>query len=259
MAKPIKWTTEKRKISDLVPHPDNPRRMTEKQTKDLTASLSKFDLAEIPVINTDNQLLAGHQRCKIMQLLDRGDEEIDVRVPTRKLTKKEASEYLIRSNKNTGEWDWDLLNENFEMKVLEDFGFEDFDFPEAGEGGAGGDGKPAPNYSRKIESPIYQIKGDKPEIADMIKCEKHQQLMAELESAEVPEDVREFLRLASYRHVVFDYGKIAEFYAHADAQIQDLMEKSALVIIDFDKAIENGFVMMSKELADITGKDYDKD
>lgn len=77
MPKPINWKTEARKISDLVPHPDNPRQMTEKQAADLTASLERFNLAEIPVINTDNQLLAGHQRLRIMQALGRGEEEID--------------------------------------------------------------------------------------------------------------------------------------------------------------------------------------
>ena len=38
--KPIKWKTEKRRVNDLVPHPDNPRILTKKQEKDLRASLA---------------------------------------------------------------------------------------------------------------------------------------------------------------------------------------------------------------------------
>ena len=64
----------------------------------------------------------------------------------------------------------------------------------------------------------------------------------------MPDDVKGFLMAAATRHIVFNYENIAEFYAHQDKDIQDLMEQSALVIIDYDKAIENGYIKMSKEL-----------
>ena len=46
----------------------------------------------------------------------------------------------------------------------------------------------------------------------------------------------------------FDYSKIANFYAHSSRECQELMENSALVIIDFNKAIENGFVRLTEEI-----------
>lgn len=55
--------------------------------------------------------------------------------------------------------------------------------------------------------------------------------------------------IAAERHTVFDYKKVADYYAHANAEMQNLMEMSALVIVDFDKAIENGFVKLSDELS----------
>ena len=134
----INWQTTKRKVNDLIPYDKNPRRLTEKQEKDLKKSLERFGLAEIPVINLDNKIVAGHQRLKIMQALGQGDEYIDVRIPNRALTDKEFQEYNIRSNKNTGEFDFELLQENFEIDDLKDWGFEeedktnieDFDSPE---------------------------------------------------------------------------------------------------------------------------------
>ena len=57
----------------------------------------------------------------------------------------------------------------------------------------------------------------------------------------------------------FDYGKIAEFYAHSNNIIQNLMENSALVIIDFNKAIELGYVCLKKELSDSYLEDYSND
>jgi DNA modification methylase len=121
------WHTEKRKISDLHPTEYNPRKLNKKQQADLTKSLEKFDLVEIPAINTDNQVLAGHQRIKILSVLGRGNEEIDVRVPDRLLSKEEADEYVIRSNKNVGDWDLEKLTEAFNLDDLKDWGFEDFE------------------------------------------------------------------------------------------------------------------------------------
>ena len=54
----LTWHNEKRKIKDLVPYVANPRQITDKQAKDLKASLDKFGLAEPIVINTDNTISA---------------------------------------------------------------------------------------------------------------------------------------------------------------------------------------------------------
>lgn len=84
----LSWTNEKRKVNDLLPYVYNPRKMSVSQMKTLQDSLNQFGLVEVPVINTDGTLIAGHQRCKALQLLGRGDELIDVRVPNRMLDEK---------------------------------------------------------------------------------------------------------------------------------------------------------------------------
>lgn len=58
------------------------------------------------------------------------------------------------------------------------------------------------------------------------------------------------------RHIVFSYSNIADYYAHSEKEIQNLFEESALVIIDFNKAIENGYVKLSKQIAELYGSDY---
>jgi hypothetical protein len=125
MNKKLEWRNEKRKISELIPFEKNARQLSEKQYNDLKKSLERFNLAEIPAINLDNKICAGHQRLKILADLYGKDFEIDVRIPNRKLTDKEFEEYNIRSNKNTGAWDFDLLVNNFELNELIDFGFEE--------------------------------------------------------------------------------------------------------------------------------------
>lgn len=83
---PLEWHTEKRKVKDLIAFEYNPRRLTEEKKQRLRASLEKFNLAEIPAINLDNKIIAGHQRVYVMLELDRGEDIIDVRVPNRMLT-----------------------------------------------------------------------------------------------------------------------------------------------------------------------------
>lgn len=121
---PLKWSTKKRMVNDLLPTEINPRKISDKQMSDLKKSLEKFNLAEIPAVNLDGKILAGHMRIKALQLLKRGQELIDVRVPNRLLTVAEAKEYLIGSNAITGSWDYNLLKTNFELNFLLDLGFD---------------------------------------------------------------------------------------------------------------------------------------
>tara|TARA_R110001592_G_scaffold268269_3_gene534519 strand:- start:35369 stop:36643 length:1275 start_codon:yes stop_codon:yes gene_type:complete len=109
----LKWTTESRKIKDLVPYEYNPRKLTESRKAKLQESLQYFDLAEIPAINLDNVIIAGHQRIKVLMEMGRGEEMIDVRVPSRQLTEVEFKKYNITSNLPTGFWDRDILDEAF--------------------------------------------------------------------------------------------------------------------------------------------------
>ena len=57
------------KISELKQAEYNPRRMTNKQYEDLKASLEKFGLVDPIIINSDNTVIGGHQRLKIVREL----------------------------------------------------------------------------------------------------------------------------------------------------------------------------------------------
>ena len=104
-------------------------------------------------------------------------------------------------------------------------------------------------YTNKIDGPVYEPTGDRPEIGSLLDTTKTNDLLAEIDSSDIPAEVAGFLRAAAHRHTVFDYRSIAEYYAHADKKTQELMERSALVIIDFGKAIDNGFVRLTEALA----------
>lgn len=114
MSVALTWHNEKRKVNNLLPYQHNPRKLSDEKRELLVKSLEKFNLVEIPVINLDDALIAGHQRIKVLQLLGRGEEEIDVRVPNRQLTGREFKEYNITSNVQVGVWDVDILNDVFD-------------------------------------------------------------------------------------------------------------------------------------------------
>ena len=103
-------------------------------------------------------------------------------------------------------------------------------------------------YTMKVNIPQYEITGECPELSDMLDSSKADELIQEIEGADVPEDVREFLIQAARRHNVFNYRNIAEYYAHAEPEVQRLFEKSALVIIDVNNAIANGYVQLSDDI-----------
>ena len=116
------------------------------------------------------------------------------------------------------------------------------------------------NYSRKIEAPIYTPKGEKPRLDDLYDTGKTQQLIRAIDAAEnIPEGEKVFLRAAAQRHTVLRFDRIADYYAHSGADMQTLMEDNALVIIDFDRAIELGFVQMTKEIAELVRDEYGDD
>ena len=102
----LTWRTDRRRVADLIPNDQNPRIMSPKQVEDLKRSLKKFNLVEIPVVDIDNRVLAGHQRIMVLKLLGREDEQIEVRVPNRKLTANEYDQYLLTSNRLHADWDW---------------------------------------------------------------------------------------------------------------------------------------------------------
>lgn len=102
-------------------------------------------------------------------------------------------------------------------------------------------------YTQKITAPIYEPNGPMPSILELCDKSKTNRLISDIKTSSATEQEKKFLIEAAHRHTVFNYGKIAEYYANSKKEIQRLMERSGLVIIDFDKAIQYGFVQLSEK------------
>jgi len=103
-------------------------------------------------------------------------------------------------------------------------------------------------YSKNIEAPVYEPKNEKPDLLELLDNSKTKRIISEIIDSKVDPDQKIFLIEAAKRHTVFNYERIADYYAHTSKEMQQLMERSALVIIDFDKAIEYGYVRLCEEI-----------
>lgn len=117
----MEWTTERRELSSLYENPKNPRRLSKFQGQELRKSLRKFGLCEPIVIQPDGEIIGGHQRYRILKKM--GAQHIDVSVPKSPLEPSDALELTIRLNKNTGDWDYDILANQWEAELLLESGF----------------------------------------------------------------------------------------------------------------------------------------
>ena len=115
---------ESKLIKDLKPATYNPRQISTKQFKDLKASIKKFGLVDPIIINQNgNVVVGGHQRLKICKEL----KHIEIDCVVLDLSKEEERELNIRLNKNSGEFDMDILANEFDIDQLVDWGFKHID------------------------------------------------------------------------------------------------------------------------------------
>lgn len=109
-------------------------------------------------------------------------------------------------------------------------------------------------YTTTIKIPQYEPTNNYVHPIMLVNSTKTNKLIKEIQQSNVSEDEKKFLIMAAQRHLVFNYSLIADYYSNASKEMQELMEKSALVIIDFNNAIANGYVKLSKNIEDIMKK-----
>jgi DNA modification methylase len=114
---------EKIEINKLQPASYNPRQISTKQYKDLKESIEKFGVVDPIIINKNMTVIGGHQRLKVCN--DLKHTEIDCVVLD--LTKEEERELNIRLNKSGGEFDMDILANEFDVEELKEWGFKEIE------------------------------------------------------------------------------------------------------------------------------------
>ena len=241
------------KVKDLKLDKRNYNKHNEENKRLIKKSIDECGFGRSVVIDDDNEVICGNgvvstldENTNIKVVETDGNELVVIRRKDLKREDEKRDKLAILDN-STGklsEWDYDLLKEDFAEDYLNSLGIE---LPELG--GVNDDtelSETESKYTRKVNVPIYEIKGEKPEISDMINTERADELIELIKSKNLPSDIEDFFIKTATRLYEYKYDNIAEFYAHQDKDVQEIMEKLALVIIDFDKAIENGYVQLNK-------------
>jgi len=111
-------------ITQVVPNTSNPRIIKDDKFKKLVKSIKEFpemlNLRPI-VVDKDMVVLGGNMRLKACQAA--GLTEVPIIVADQ-LTPEQQAEFIIKDNVGFGEWDWDILANEWDAELLQDWGLE---------------------------------------------------------------------------------------------------------------------------------------
>lgn len=267
--------TQKVALSSIKLNPNNPRTVKDENFDRLVQSMKTARYMEQLrpiVVDEDWIILGGNMRYKALKHLKRKEAVVNVLTNAMideaiKLHFEETwvmvdaeyikGEFLVKDNVAIWDWDFPALNELWGADLLDEWGVvqNEEETIEGEELEIDNDD----TYTKKIEAPLYEPSWKKYNIGELYDSTKTSELIRKIYDADISEQEKEFLIMSAYRHTVFDYWKIADYFANASKEIQWLMQDSALVIIDFDKAIEWGFVELSDNLKNLYAKEYPED
>jgi DNA modification methylase len=133
-------------IGTIIPNPSNPRIIKDDKFKKLVKSIQEFpQMLELRPIVVDGNMVVLGGNMRLKACIAAGLKEVPIIVADQ-LTDAQKAEFIIKDNVGFGEWDWDLLANQWDVEALEDWGLElpfdntpvleaeedDFDVPEGG-------------------------------------------------------------------------------------------------------------------------------
>lgn len=236
-------------LKNITPYKDNAKKHNKQQIDNVAESIKQFGFVQPIVVDKDNVIVIGHCRYEAAKKLKLTEVPC---VCVDDLNEEQVKALRIVDNKsNESEWDFDILADELADLDLSDF---DFDFGIEGEeeeAEYSADDTEESFYTEKTEIPQYQLTGENVSLSDCFEDDKYKELLEKINNSSVTDDEKRFLICAATRHYRFTYKKIAEYYAQASEEMQDLMEQSALVIIDYENAIRNGYLKLRNRLEGI--------
>lgn len=252
-----KTSFEYRSVKELIPYARNARTHSDEQVAQIASSIKEFGFINPVIVDGENGIIAGHGRVMAAQLM--GLKKVPCIVETH-LTETQKRAYILADNRLAEKAGWDeellqieledLRGENFDLDLI-GFSMEEMEELFGEEEAAQESDVDTEKYTQKAATPEYEPTGEDVALYECADDSKYLTLLDGINSSTVTDEEKRFLRQAATRHIVFNYAKIANYYAKATPEMQRLMEDSALVIIDFDSAISKGFVKITKRLEEL--------
>lgn len=231
-------------VDKLIPYENNAKQHGRDQIEKLKDSIKEFGFLTPCLIDQGYNLIAGHGR--LIAAKELGLKTVPC-VFIEGLTEEQRRAYILADNRlgELGDWDMALVNE--ELIDLQNLGFDTsiigFDMDAIVD-----DLDDEEKYTPITNIPQYEPSGDVTFLEELCDSSRADWMIDEIKGADISESEKAFLIKAAARHFRFNYKKIADYYATASADMQRLMERSALVIIDYDNALANGYIRLSEKM-----------
>ena len=111
-------------ISQVIPNPTNPRIIKDDKFKKLVKSIEEFpEMLELRPIVVDSNMVVLGGNMRLKACIAAGLKEVPIIVADQ-LTDAQKGEFIIKDNVGFGEWDWDLLANEWDVEALTDWGLE---------------------------------------------------------------------------------------------------------------------------------------
>lgn len=228
------------KVGDVKLNENNPRIIKDDKFKKLVESIKNFpemmDIRPI-VVNSQMVILGGNMRFKACK--EAGWKTVPVIVADN-LSEEQEREFLIKDNVSGGEWDFEMLRNEWDDEKLDLWGL---DMPK--------ESQLNEEDLFDIEIPFYTPSEIKPEIKEIANTEKTKELIKKIETLEIDENLKDILKIRASFFTDFNFQKIADFYYKETQDVKEIFKDLGLVILAPKEAVEKGFINLQKDFFDL--------
>lgn len=236
------------KLSELKTNPTNPRTIKDDKFKKLVQSLKDFPemMEKRPLVcvmdASDGKLypLGGNMRLKALQELKYKEIPDSWVMIADDWTEKQRNEFIIKDNVGFGEWDWDMLENDWDADDLEHWGLD----------------LPVKTELNEVDLfdinlPFYEPSEICPNENELANIEKTKDLIDKIKNLEISEYIKELLIIRASFFTDFDFQKIADFYSKQNKEVKEIFEQLGMVILAPKEALKHGFIEITESLIEL--------
>jgi hypothetical protein len=211
------------KISKVKGNPSNPRIIKNDKFKKLVKSIQEFpEMLKLRpiVVDQDMMVLGGNMRLKASK--EAGLKEVWIEV-AEGLTKEQKQEFIIKDNVGFGEWEWDMLANEWNVLELMEWGVN---VPTI---------KNTELLSKLEYKSMYYEPENQPKIKleDCVNFKKYNEKIKALDDYNLTKEQKDVLKIFAYRFIKIDFESVANYYQfNASDEEQKAIERLRLVLVD---------------------------
>lgn len=227
-------------INEIKPNESNPRLIKDDKFKKLVKSVKDFpEMLKLRpiVVNKEMIILGGNMRYKALK--EAGITEIPI-IIAENLTEEQEKEFLIKDNVSGGEWNYELLSDEWNLEQLDVWGL---DIPQ----------KKELNEEDlfDIEIPFYEPSEIVPKVEELANFEKTKLLIDKINNLKIEDNLKEILKNRACFFTDFNFQKIADYYVRQDKDIKEVFEELGMVILAPKEALKKGFIELSENIFEL--------